>query len=172
MASNNQISRNDHSRQDPNSQRHNTTIDLYPVALRAIEEDDLNKMKTLIELESFTKDSIDILLEKACERSHDISIEEEFVKNSANITNIDEEQSMLSVCQTNRKNNEQLVNLLLQAETHADLVENSSNACKKQSPLSTPTKPMLKSVEKAQKSMITPETPEFKTTARRELKFS
>lgn len=147
-----------------------TTIDLYPAALRAIEEDDLDKMKTIIELESFSKESLDNLLYKACERSKDISLEENFVKQSANISDLEEEQSMLSICRTARKDNEKMLDLLVEAESQADSRQKTITNSKQKN-LTTPTKPHLESSEKNRDIATTPELPKFKSKVCRALKY-
>lgn len=146
-------------------------VDLYPAALRAIEEDNLDRMETLIKLENFNKDSLDNLVSKVCERSRDIEIEENFVKHSSYISNCDEQESMLSIYQTARKNNKRMLDLLVEAESRADLVPPPATDSKHRPTTCTPTKPKLASMEKSQLVTSTPELPKFKTNVCRELKF-
>ena len=148
------------------------TADLFPAALRAIEEDNPDKMKILMELESFDKLSIDSLLHKACERSKDISIEEEYVKNGADLSNSEDEQSMLSICQTSRKNNEKLLDLLLEAESRADANDTVQVSSRKKEfkNCTTPPKPKLRSSEKND-CLVTPTLPKLKSAVYRNLKF-
>lgn len=150
-------------------------FDFYPVAVRAIENDDLEKIQTLISIDSLSRESIDKLVYKACERSKDITLEEESIKKNHSVMDTTIEHSMLSQCLTARKKNEQLIDILIDAEN----IKSKMLKCRTEPRISkTPQKPpLVHSVDRnttggQQKSiMTTPKRPSIKSAVRRTLKF-
>lgn len=155
--------------QRPHVARTDTQFNFLPLAMRAIDQDNIDRVRTLIEMDSFDKESLDKLLHKACERSKDITLEEDSIRNSATKSN-SPNQSVLIQCLTARKRNEKMLDILIEAETKVE----SKNRCRTEPrKIGTPTKPVIKSVDRISdhKKLTTPEPPKLKSSARRTLKY-